>query len=253
MYVYQNPEQVLRPHPPPFSQDRKSGALPSRVVLLVQGFQPFLRDVGVDLGGADVGVAEEFLHGAQVGAVALRAPDSVDCTDYECAQTPTQVRLVRVVTPNGRIHAVITSLLDAAAYPAGDFAALYPSRWRIDEAFKRLKYRLALENASGLSWLAAQQDFGAKVLADNLHDLAVLAASDSVDPDAGYKTNRTYAFAHLKRCFSRWLLRALPETHHLLAVLGESAINLIRFVPGASKPRLNHPKPHRKHAYKSTC
>ena len=44
-------------------------ASPSRVVLLVQGFQAFASDVGVDLGGADVGVAEEGLDGAQVGAV----------------------------------------------------------------------------------------------------------------------------------------------------------------------------------------
>jgi len=33
---------------------------------------------------------------------------------------------------------------------------------------------MALENTSGLSWLVARQDFGAKVLADNLHALAVL-------------------------------------------------------------------------------
>lgn len=184
--------------------------------------------------------------------VFLRAQDLADCTDYECEQTQTQVRLVRVVAPNGRIHAVITSLLDAVAYPASEIGALYHSRWRIEEAIKRLKHRMALENTSGLNWLAAQQDFGAKGVADNLHALAVLTASDALEPNDGYKINRTYAFAHLKRCLPRWLLRDLPEPDHLLDSLSELARNLIRFVPGATKPRPNNPKPHRKHAYKST-
>lgn len=191
--------------------------------------------------------------GLPESTVTLGVPDARDCSDYGCAPTPTRVRLVRVVTPNGRVHALITSLLDATTYPAGDFADLYHSRWRIEEAFKRLKHRMGLENTSGLSWLAAQQDFGAKVLADNLHALAVLKASAVVKTPDGYKINRTYAFAHLKRCLPRWLLVSLPATEQILAVFKELTKNLIRFVQGASKPRPDHPKPHRKHAYKSTC
>ena len=169
--------------------------------------------------------------------VTLPAPDQADCDDYEYAPTPTPVRLVRVVTPNGRVHVVITSLLNAVTYPAEGFADLYHSRWRIEEAFKRLKHRMALENTSGLSWLAAQQDFGAKVLADNLHALAVLDATDLGQIPKSYKINRTYAFAHLKRCLPRWLLIELPSTGQLQAAFSELTKNLIRFIPGATKPR----------------
>jgi IS4 transposase len=77
------------------------------------------------------------------------------CTLFNSKQIPTQVRLVRIVTPNGRIYVVMTSLLDGPVYPAADFTGLYHSRWRIEEAYKRLKHRMALENTSGLSWLAA--------------------------------------------------------------------------------------------------
>lgn len=196
---------------------------------------------------------KDFLRcGLPEAVVMLRAPDKRDCVDYECAPIPTQVRLVRVVTPNGRVHAVITSLLDATTYPAEGFADLYHSRWRIEEAFKRLKLRMALENTSGLSWLAAQQDFGAKVLADNLHALAVMEATALGKIPDGYKLNRTYAFAHLKRCLPLWLIVALPSTEQVMTVFTELAKNLIRFVAGATKPRPAHPKPHRKHGYKST-
>lgn len=198
-------------------------------------------------------VAKRFLQsGLLEQIVFLGAPDQKDCDVCGCERTPTQVRLVRVVTPNGRIHVVMTSLLDAVVCPAAAFLDLYHSRWRIEEAFKRLKLRLALENTSGLSLLAAQQDFAAKILADNLDALTVKEAAEHNGIPDDYKINRTYAFAHLKRCLPRWVLDALPETTQLSSTLAELAKNLIRFLPGASKPRPEHPKPHRKHAYKST-
>ena len=199
-------------------------------------------------------VVKVFLRSGEAERiVTIGTPPRRDCVDYECLRTPTQVRLVRVVTANARVRVVLTSLLDTAAYPAADFAVLYHARWRIEEAFKRLKHRLALENTSGLSWLAAQQDFGAKILADNLDALTVLAATEQESLPDDYKINRTYAFAHLKRCLPRWLLKTLPTPLQFAAVLAELARNLIRILPDAMKPRPEHPKPHRKHAYKSTC
>lgn len=58
---------------------------------------------------------------------------------------------MRVIAPNGQVYVVMASLLDSYLYPAHDFSALYHSRWRIEEAFKRLKHRLALENTSDLA------------------------------------------------------------------------------------------------------
>ena len=184
--------------------------------------------------------------------VTLPEPDQTDCEDCESAPTSTQVRLVRVVTPNGRVHAVITSLLDTIAYPAGRFADLYHSRWLIEKYFKRLKHRMPLENTSGLSWLAAQQNFRAKILADNLHALAVLVATGLDDIPESHKLNRTYASSHLKRYLPQWLLIAIPSTSQMLAAFSELTKNLIRFTPGATKPRPYPSKPHRKYSHKST-
>lgn len=175
--------------------------------------------------------------GQQQAIVCIDPPDRADCVDFLCERTPTTVRLVRVVTPNGRVYAVMTSLLDPLSYPAAAFADLYHRRWRIEEAFKRLKQRLALENPSGLSWLAAQQNFGAKILADHLHALAATAATEQQAVPENYKVNRTSAFAHLKRCLPRWLLVASPSIDTLMKVFAELAKNLVQFRPGVSKPR----------------
>jgi hypothetical protein len=92
--------------------------------------------------------------------------------------------------------------------------------------FKRLKHRLGLEHTSGLSWQAANQDFGAKAVFDNLNALAAYVATDAhLDPDSPWKINRTLAIDKIKRQIGRWLLAAGPH-----------------------KPQ---PKPHLSHAYKA--
>ena len=165
--------------------------------------------------------------------------------------TPTTVRLVRVVTPNGRVHVVMTSLLDPVAFPAAAFADLYHSRWRIEEAFKRIKHRLKLEHTSGLSWHAARQDFGAKAVFDNLNALAAYVATQALlDPGSSYKINRTLAIDKIKPHIGRWLLAATATPRRLKPILAEIALNLQKFVPDRCQPRKPQPKPHLSHAYK---
>jgi hypothetical protein len=201
------------------------------------------------------GVRDFLRAGLSETTVELPAPTPQECDDYGCARTPTRVRLIRVVTPNGKVHVLMTSLLDSEAYPATAFADLYHQRWRIEELYKRIKHRLSLEHLSGLSWLAAQQDFGAKLVCDNLNALIVLATQETCADHIpeNYRINRTYAYACLKRCLPRWLLKAFPSAEQWLTTLTNLAENLCRFVPGASKPRPNHPKPHLHHAYKATA
>lgn len=192
--------------------------------------------------------------------VTIRAANRRDCADFKCTRVASQVRLVRIITPNGNQYVVMTSLLDPEAFPVTAFLELYHSRWRIEEAFKRLKHHLNFEHLSGLTWLAAQQDFGAKVLCDNLNAFAVYCATDGageiqvdIEKPTVYRINRTYAFAHLKRCLSRWVLKALPSIDQLITVFDELLKNLTQFIKGRSNPRPRRPKPHMHHAYRPTA
>jgi IS4 transposase len=47
---------------------------------------------------------------------------------------------------------------------AAELADLYRGRWRIEEAFKRLKHRMGLDSVSGLSQHALLVDVATKVL-----------------------------------------------------------------------------------------
>jgi hypothetical protein len=56
---------------------------------------------------------------------------------------------------------------------------------------------LALEAASGLSWLTHQQDLAVKVLRDNLSALLCLEALDERDGPISEDTPTSTAYAHL--------------------------------------------------------
>lgn len=196
----------------------------------------------------------QFMRSGQDEAVAiLPPPNRQDAADYECARQPSTVRLIRQVTPEGKVRVLMTSLLDTAHYPAPAFTDLYHRRWRIEEAFKRLKHRLSLEHTSGLTWLAACQDVGAKMVCDNLNALAAyLATEQLIEPDSSWRVNRTMAFSYLRRLLPRVLAGALRMTARLAAELFcEITKNLQKFIPGRSRPRPIRPKPHKSHAYKT--
>ncbi|MFM0390166.1 transposase, partial [Paraburkholderia dipogonis] len=182
--------------------------------------------------------------------VTLEAPSELDARDYELARTPTTVRLIRDVTPGGRVRVLMTSLLDGGRYPAVSFGALYHQRWRVEEAFKRLKHRLRLEAVTGLDYLALQQDFGAKILADNLCTL--LSDLDAPHDDRhASRPNRVYALGALKPILGACLLRIGRCLDGLAGVLGMIHQTRCRIQPSRSYPRPpRKAKPHFHLAYK---
>jgi len=110
---------------------------------------------------------------------------------------------VRVDLPSGEPEILITSVLDQAHIPAKDFKALYHLRWGIEEDYKKMKSHLEVEQFSGLSVLAVQQDFHAKVFSKNLTSLLVTAAQRDVDQQTAhrkrrYKVNFTRALSRMK-------------------------------------------------------
>ena len=84
---------------------------------------------------------------------------------------------------------------------------LYHGRWRIEEAFKRLKLRLGLESVSGLSQHALPVDVAIKVLADNL--AALLNRAVPMAPGEPEVVRRQVNRAAASKLFSRYIGRIL--------------------------------------------
>ena len=78
--------------------------------------------------------------GADDAWVSLNPPSAEDVQTWGCGRAAPRVRLVRCVSTTGAVRVLATNL-DAQGYPAEAFGDLYHQRWRIEEAFKRLKMR----------------------------------------------------------------------------------------------------------------
>ena len=191
----------------------------------------------------------EFMRGDQA-EVTLSAPSAQDAADWGCSPDAPTVRLVRNVATGAKLRVLLTNL-SADQVPAAAFGDLYHQRWRIEEAFKRLKHRLHLAAVSGLSQHALLVDVAAKVLADNITALMCL----TVQADAGLPTRRRCQRAHASLVVRQLLPRVLLAVGDVLdmidGALAVIARTLQRITPGRSSPR--HPdrvKPHAHLAYK---
>jgi len=183
--------------------------------------------------GASEQIIEQKLSGTALASLRQAGGDA----------TPGEVirlRLVRVVLSTGNIEVLVTSLLDTAAYPAAEFAALYHARWRIEEAFKTLKCRLKLEGFSGELPYAIEQEIHAKILVANITAALCTQAHASLSEEkaAQYRINQTAAINHWSDLAVAWIK---GNTELLERKLKELVILLTRTLeklrPGRSCPR----------------
>ena len=84
--------------------------------------------------------------------------------------------MIKVDLPGGEKEILITSVLDKKLISHHSFKGLYHERWFVEEAYKRLKSRLEVENFSGQSVLAVKQDFYTKIMTYNLEALVANVA-----------------------------------------------------------------------------
>jgi len=101
-------------------------------------------------------------------------------------------RLIKIDLPDGEKEILCTSLIDSEKYPYEHFDQLYHYRWNEEEAYKLLKSRIELENFSGKTAKAVQQDFHAKVLLMTLCAAYAHPIEDKVVEEYKADENRKY-------------------------------------------------------------
>ena len=185
----------------------------------------------------------------------LNAPSAQDVQDWGCSPAAPKVLLVRNVSSNARVRVMATNL-DSVDFPSECFGELYHKRWRIEEAFKRLKHHMKLEAVSGLSQQALIIDVASKVLADNLASLLCTCALgddplQQAEQPPKRQCNRGYAAAAMLRMLPSVLIfvgDVLAAIGHTLDLLRRTTC---RIIGGRSSPRpKSHVKPHAQYAYK---
>lgn len=220
--------------------------------LLQQRGIPFLARID----GSQWPDVEAFARSAQSERIVHRPVTAHVCqqahaTGAELVIKSITFRLIRVVLPNGRIEILATSLTEATAFPAEEFAELYHQRWGIEESYKVLKHRLYVEQFSGELPESIRQDFYAKVFTANLAEALSRTAYETLPEDKAtrYRPNLTYILQTLRTRLFCWLIqRVSPEQILTLIELYANTLELKRPKRSSPRPtqRLN-PKPRRQY------
>jgi hypothetical protein len=164
-----------------------------------------------------------------------------ECQARQLPTTPLQVRLLRITLDSGEIEVLATSLVDSTAYPYALFKELYHQRWPVEEDYKVIKLRAEVENWSGKSTLAVQQDFYAKLFTSNLTVILSQPAQTQVTQQSqtkryAYRVNFAYALSIMKDTVVQLLRRS--AIHDLLAALWQAMLRTTEPVrPGRKAPR----------------
>ena len=125
------------------------------------------------------------------------------CKNLGLDLKPIELRIIKVFLDNGDVEVLITSLTDTNLFPRHLFKQLYSLRWPVEESYKTLKCRVQIDNFTGKTVQAIQQDFHAKVLSANLvtamtHPVQAWLLIQSKAKRYDYKVNFTQALSKMK-------------------------------------------------------
>lgn len=94
----------------------------------------------------------------------IRAKYKAKQIEYE----PIKCRFILIELPSGEKEVLVTSLLDERKYPHHVFKDLYHLRWGVEESFKKDKIVIQIENFTGKSTIAIEQDLYAGIILGNI-------------------------------------------------------------------------------------
>jgi len=123
-----------------------------------------------------------------------------------------QLRFLIFDLGNGKEEYILTSLLDQIKFTSNDIFMLYGKRWNIEENYKFYKNIVQIENFSGKSKIAVEQEFYGSIFAGNISSLLSLEAEIELEEERlktagsekakslkyGYKANRNILIGIIK-------------------------------------------------------
>jgi DDE family transposase len=132
---------------------------------------------------------------------------------------------------------LVTSLLDARAYPAAQIAKLYLKRWRIETSMRELKIGMGADVLRSKTPAGVRKEVAARMIALNVVHSIVLeaAATHEVEPIRISFVNATRTIVNFAASMATAPVRLLPSLYD--AMLIEVASNLVTERPNRNEPR----------------
>jgi hypothetical protein len=156
-----------------------------------------------------------------------------------------KMRVLKFQLDSGITEILITNIFDES-FTVVDFKMLYFKRWGIEVKYNELKNRLQIENFSGETVIAIEQDFYATVYLSNMVSLAKMDANAIIEKENEgknlkyeYKVNTNILIGKLKNSLVSMLLEKSPRKRSkmLKRIMKEISDNIIPIRPGRNYER----------------
>jgi hypothetical protein len=156
-----------------------------------------------------------------------------------------KMRVLKFELDSGITEILITNIFDES-FDVYDFKELYFKRWGIEVKYNELKNRLQIENFSGETVIAIEQDFYATMYLSNMVSLAKMDADPLIKEENSdknlkyeYKVNTNILIGKLKNSLVLMLLEKSPRKRSkmLKKIMKEISNNIIPIRPGRSYER----------------
>lgn len=182
------------------------------------------------------------------------------CFEMGLDKKPIRVRLIRIELESGETEVLITSLTDMKQFPYELFSDLYHLRWPIEEDYKRLKYRLQVENWSGKTVHSVYQDFHAKCFSKNFTAvIATTTVDDILKKSSTLKHVHQINFAQALSQMKNTIVLLFNRSAEKVVMLVEKVRKIFIQTTESVRPNRKFPRRHRVKQkryfleYKTTC
>lgn len=170
-------------------------------------------------------------------------PDQI--VEIKIDEKTLKTRVLRFLLASGEEEVLITNILDDS-FSIEEFKELYFKRWGIEVKYDELKNRFQIENFTGDTVIAVEQDFYASIYLSNMVALAKRDANKMIseknedkDLKYEYKVNTNVLVGKLKDSLVLMLMEdnAAKRNTMLNRIMQEIARNVIPIRPGRSNAR----------------
>jgi hypothetical protein len=156
-----------------------------------------------------------------------------------------KLRVVKVRLKSGMEEILVSSLMEDS-FKKEDLVNLYFKRWGIEVKYDEIKNVLQMENFTGATSIAVEQDFHATIYLSNMASLAAQAANEDIEENCKdkslkyeYKVNMNILIGKLKDDFVLMMLQWNPIKRLRMfdRIMEEVSRNIIPIRPGRSVDR----------------
>lgn len=172
-----------------------------------------------------------------------------------------KLRVLRFMLDSGEEEVLVTNLFDES-FGIQEFKELYFKRWGIEVKYDELKNRLQIQNFTGDTVIAVEQDFYASIYLSNMAALAKNEANEEIaKKNEGknlkyeYQVNTNILIGKLKDSMVLMLLEDNPEKRSKMfnRIMQQLSRNVVPIRPGRSNIRKMGLKAHKHPMNQKRC